>query len=393
MSVVSCDNSKSNEQFNIVKFIKAPAVKNSAQPFLFSRDKTLLSWIENKGDSLYILKYSEFKNKQWSTAKTITSGKNWFVNWADFPSIAEHNGKVLSHFLEMSAQGTYTYDIKMKLGDLNNEIWKDDFTLHNDGTKSEHGFVTTLPFKKDSFFVTWLDGRNTSGGHGHHEGGSMTLRTAEVILGGKIINEIELDAKTCDCCQTSAAITNNGPIVVYRDRSNEEIRDIYITRKIDSTWTVPKAVFKDNWKIDGCPVNGPKAVAKNNSLVVSWYTSAFELPKVKIIFSKDGGQTFDAPILIDEVETIGRVDVAMIDEENVIVSWITSNDSKTVLKAMKVSRSGKKGEEVLVSEFDPSRSSGFPQLEIMNDVAIFAWTDVIGAESTIKTATILVTDF
>jgi len=353
----------------------------------------LLSWIENHQDSLYTLKYSEFKNEQWSPSQTITSGNDWFVNWADFPAIAEQNGTILSHFLQMSAKGVYTYDIKMKLLKNDNDKWGDDFILHNDGTKSEHGFVTSLPYKDDSFFVTWLDGRNTSSGHNHGGSGAMTLRAAEVKLTGKIVDETELDHKTCDCCQTSAAITSNGPIVVYRDRSDEEIRDIYITRKIDSVWTTPVAIFNDAWKINGCPVNGPKATAIKNSLAIAWYTGANEIPKVQVIFSKDAGETFEKSILIDEVLTIGRVDIAMIDADNALVSWVTSQDSKTVIKALKVSDTGEKGEAMVIAEFDPSRSSGFPQLEIVNNNALFAWTAVAADKTTIKTATIALTDF
>ena len=76
----------------------------------------------------------------------------------------------------------------------------------------------------------------------------------------------------------------------------------------------------------------------------------------------------------------------MIDTENALVSWVTSEDSKTVIKVVKVHISGKKKEAVVVSEFNPSRSSGFPQLEILNNKAYFAWTDVLDDEPTIKTA-------
>ena len=33
-----------------------------------------------------------------------------------------------------------------------------------------------------------------------------------------------------ECCPTTAAMTADGPIVAYRDRSPEEVPDIYITR-------------------------------------------------------------------------------------------------------------------------------------------------------------------
>ncbi len=376
----------------VVTMIEAPASDNSAQPFLFSGDKTLMSWIENENDSLFTLKYAEYVNNKWQRAKTITTGTNWFVNWADFPAIAENNGSMLSHFLQMSAEGTYTYDIKMKLS-ATGDLWEDDFILHNDGTKSEHGFVTMIPYLDDRFFVTWLDGRNTAGGHDHGGAGAMTLRAAAITSEGLIMEELELDDRACDCCQTSAAVTSNGPVVVYRDRSDEEIRDIYITRKIDSSWSKPKAIFKDQWKIEGCPVNGPRANAIDNTLAIAWYTGAEEIPKVKLIFSRDGGETFNAPILIDEVQTIGRVDVALVDEQNALVSWVTSQDSKTVIKVVKVNFSGDRNEAIIVSELNPSRASGFPQMEIINDKALFAWTTIENDKKTINTATISLTDF
>ena len=389
----SCDQKKETEKREIVASIESPTGDNSAQPFLFSGEKTLLSWIESQGDSIFSLKYSELKNEKWDSAKTITSGTNWFVNWADFPAIAEQNGNVLSHFLQMSAEGSYTYDIRMKLFNEQEESWKDDFILHKDGTKSEHGFVSMIPYKEDSFFITWLDGRNTAGGHGHGGAGAMTVRAGTITSKGDILNVAELDSKTCDCCQTSAAITANGPIVVYRDRSNEEIRDIYISRYIDSVWTSPKAIYNDNWKISGCPVNGPKTVALDNALAITWFTNADAQAKVKLIFSENSGETFNEPILIDDTNPLGRVDLVMLDKENALVSWITELDKKTVIKAMKVDVTGKKNDAVVVAELDGSRASGFPQMEIVNDKALFAWTDVLNEKTTVKTASISLTDF
>jgi len=388
------ENKKAVKPSVTVHSIDLPTSTNSAQPFLFSSDTAILSWIENENDSVYSLNYAKLKGEKWDSVKTITQGTNWFVNWADFPAIAENNGNILSHFLQRSAAGTYTYDVQLKLFNVNNDEWSDEFILHTDGTKSEHGFVTMLPYQEDSFFVTWLDGRNTSGGgHGGHGGGAMTIRAAEVKLDGNIVNEVELDSKTCDCCQTSAAITSNGAIVVYRDRSDDELRDIYITRFKDSVWTKPVAIYNDHWKISGCPVNGPKAVAIKNTLAVSWFTNANATPKVQVIFSNNGGESFKEPITIDEGMPIGRVDVAMIDQENVLVSWVTVHNSKTVVKVVKAHISGKLGTPVIVTELDPSRTSGFPQLEVVNTRAYVAWTSISGNKTQVKTAYITLEDF
>ena len=95
---------------------------------------------------------------------------------------------------------------------------------------------------------------------GNHK--PMTIRFAQLTKNGEIINNTELDAMTYECCQTSITDSEDGPIVVYRDRSEDEIRDIYITKSILGEWDELKSAHNDNWKINGCPVNGPKSYIK-----------------------------------------------------------------------------------------------------------------------------------
>ncbi|NNC69525.1 MAG: hypothetical protein HKN90_01750 [Flavobacteriaceae bacterium] len=387
-SMLSCKKIEGTipPKINIIN-LESPSSENCAQPYLFAhKENLLISWTEKINDSLARLQYANLTDTLWSKPHEIARDTNWFVNWADFPAIAENESHLLSHFLQKSANGTYTYDVRMKLSDKKTVEWTNDFILHSDGTQSEHGFVTIIPYKETSFFVTWLDGRKTTGSHDHQGQGAMTIRVATVLSDGKIIEEEELDAKTCDCCQTSATITEKGPVVVYRDRSENEIRDISICRFIDGQWTTPKSIHDDLWKIEGCPVNGPKISSFKNNVAVAWYTAANEIPKVKVVFSRDHGETFDDPIIIDKIKTIGRVDLAFLNQDEVLASWVSSENSKTVIKVMKINAHGKMGSPITVSEFDPSRSSGFPQLEILKQRAYLAWTDVSGEKQTIKTA-------
>ena len=221
-----------------------------------------------------------------------------------------------------------------------------------------------------------------AGGHdeGHH--GQMTIRGALVDKQGSKSGEWELDNRVCDCCQTSAAITANGPIVVYRDRSDEEIRDISIVRFVNRQWTSPKPVFSDNWKIDGCPVNGPRADAQGNNLAVAWFSSPDKKAQVNIVFSADGGATFSAPIRMDEGKGIGRVDVVMLDERSAMVSWMEGS----VIKAARVYQDGKKEPSIIIASSSESRSSGFPQMTKSGSNLFFAWTD--DKEKTVKIATL-----
>lgn len=375
-----------------IPFIASPAGLNSSLPFLYAdSSKTLLSWVEKEGDSLTELKYSEWLNDEWQEPRGILQASDWFVNWADFPAIAENNGSLISHVLKKSSAGTYSYDVKLNLRPAHARQWNTDLSLHTDGTPTEHGFVTTLPYK-EGFFITWLDGRNTEeDAQGHR--GAMSLRAAEVSVTGAVQNETELDSRICDCCQTTAAITPNGPIVIYRDRSEDEVRDMSIVRWEAGNWTAPKTVYADAWNINGCPVNGPKVAALEHTLAMAWFTSANGLPKVQLIFSSDAGVSFDAPILVSKTKVLGRVDVALLDASSALVSWMEADGEIAQLKAVKVHADGTQGSPLVLTELSSARQSGFPQMELVGDQVLFAWTDISKAQPEVKTAMVPISKF
>lgn len=347
---------------------------------------TVLSWIE-KVDSIRVaLKISSWKKNNWSTPITIATGDNWFVNWADFPavSIAESGKIATAHWLQKRTKGTYDYDIMVSQTSGGLDGWGKPFVLHTDGIAAEHGFVSFLPNGGNSTFAVWLDGRNTKTGghdshddHGHGHGGAMTLRTATFDMSGELSNEKELDAKVCDCCQTDAAMTEQGPIVVYRDRSDAEVRDIYYTKKIGKTWTMPQPIHADNWTIEGCPVNGASIAAKDKNVVVAWYTGANDTAKVKVSFSTDEGVNFsETPIILDDNTPLGRIDVVM-NTEFAWVTWVQQQGKTAMLKIAKLNLKTQTIESINdMVEMSVSRKSGFPRMVKLEKEIIITWTDI-----------------
>ena len=373
-TILSCNQSQTKTD-NEVTQISSPATDSCAEPFLFSDKNGIvyLSWVE-KNNKESTLKFSTLSGDQWAKPITIAAGNNWFVNWADYPVlISDGNQKLVAHYLEKSGTGTFAYDVKYKTSADNGKTWSDAKILHDDGKQAEHGFVSMMPYG-EKFFVSWLDGRNTvseepSNHEGHH--GQMSIRGAILTKDGIKENEWELDNRVCDCCQTDIAITSNGPIVVYRDRSADEIRDMSVVRFVNGQWTAPKTIYPDQWKITGCPVNGPRADAIGNNLAIAWFSMKENKGQVKIIFSSDGGNTFTAPIQIDEGNPIGRVDVVMLDEKNAMISWMEGAD----IKAIKVKADGTMGKPIMIAASSDARSSGFPQMTKAGNQLIFAWTD------------------
>lgn len=206
-----------------------PTKENANLPHLIvGGDKNLyLSWVEKRDTDLVEFYYSRLQGNRWSEPELITSGKNWFVNWADYPMLAvDKQGNMLAHFLAKNSTGTYSYDVNLVMKPRNAPNWSTPIIPHSDGTPTEHGFVSMTPNSDSTFSIIWLDGRNTLGGHEHVHQGSMTLRSAKINLQGEMSEETEIDDRTCDCCQTGSTKTPNGTLIAYRDRTIDEVRDI-----------------------------------------------------------------------------------------------------------------------------------------------------------------------
>ncbi|MEX0914635.1 MAG: sialidase family protein, partial [Wenzhouxiangellaceae bacterium] len=225
----------------------------------------VMSWLEKHGDG-HTLKFSVFTEGVFSDPSEIARGRNWFANWADTPGIhVRSDGTWLAHWLAKSADSTYAYDVRLAHSTDIGASWSTPQTPHTDDTPTEHGFVSYFAAGDGRTGMLWLDGRQTvtAQGDGHDHAGSMTLRTATIAADGSVGPDRALDERVCDCCQTASARTALGPIVAYRDRSEDEIRDIAVVRRTADGWTEPRLVHADGWKIGGCPVNGPSLIARD----------------------------------------------------------------------------------------------------------------------------------
>ncbi len=357
--------------------------KKSGQANMFKdHEGTLhLSWLEQLNDTLFSLRYSSLVNGQWNEPTEIAQSSSWFVNWADFPSlIRSHEGWWAAHWLQMSGEGTFDYDVHISTS-RDGITWAPSFVLHTDSVRAEHGFVSLLPTDDGRILGVWLDGRHTGTPdtsvalHTHGHNGTMTLRAARFDREGRLSHEIELDNKICDCCQTDLTMTPNGPIVVYRDRDDNDIRDISVIRGFEWDWTQARKINDDQWYMPACPVNGPAIDALDDLVAVVWYTESDFVPKVMLTISKDRGASFGPPIIIDNTLPLGRVDV-IIGVGEIIVTWLDTGMHTGALKLRRVSFEGEMQGEQTLHEMSSSRKSGFPIAEKYKDHLIMAWVEV-----------------
>ena len=187
--------------------------------------------------------------------------------------------------------------------------------------------------------------------------------------------EFELDQRSCDCCQVAAAMTARGPVVAYRDRTTDEVRDIAVVRRVDGAWTAPAIAHHDGWRIAGCPVNGPALAARGETVVLAWFTGAQDTARVRVAFSVDAGATFAPPQRIDGGTPAGRVDVELLDDGSAAVSWLERTDSVSAeVRLRRVRSNATLGTPVVLARSSGVRASGFPKLARAGDMLYAAWT-------------------
>jgi hypothetical protein len=362
-----------------VRELPTPAAPGSLVPNLFAAadGRVYMSWIERMTDGRSALRYARYEGEGWSAPRLIAEGPDWFVNWADFPSlIALRDGLLAAHWLVKNPAAPHAYDVRIALSADGGESWSAPLTPHRDGTATEHGFVSLFAAEDGRLAAAWLDGRYTQpdpGAHGHG-GGAMTLRYAAIGRDLRLHDEAQLDTRVCDCCQTSAASTAEGPLVVFRDRSRLEERDIAVVRRREGGWEEPRALPADLWRIEGCPVNGPAVAARGSRVAVAWFTAADDIPRVKLAFSADAGAGFSAPVAVDDGHPLGRVDAVLLDDGDAIVSWLESSPQGSSLRLRRIHADGKRGASIVVVPAGSRISNGFPQLARSGDTLLLAWT-------------------
>ena len=347
-----------------------PAGSGAMAPNLYSNgNQAWLTWIEpvDEDKHIYALRMASLLDGAWGESQTITKGSNLFVNWADFPELCVANdGSMFATWLQKSGAGAYSYDIGIARSDDEGRSWSMMGTLNDDRVLGEHGFVSLVPEGEQGVRAFWLDGREISGdGHSGEGGGDMQLRTTSIDT--EVHPSELMDERACECCGTDATVFDGHPLVVYRDRDDLEVRDISIaTLGYPST-----SINDDQWRIEGCPVNGPSIDSNETDVVVAWFTSPELGSKANIAFIS--AQGIDDPILISN-KTLGRVDVVMQGEGTAVACWLETCSTGTFVVTSKVSKDGTVEPFKQIQKVASSHQAGFPRIATVGDDLLIVWT-------------------
>ena len=365
-----------------------PAAAGSMSPDLSiaSGGRLLLSWINRQQGRRNALQFSSYTDDGgWqSQPRTIAVGHSLVANWADTPHLlATPDGALWAQWLQSSDASPSGYDAVLARSRDGGMRWEQLTRVNDDGLAAEHGFAALWPAGTDTLGIAWLDGRaqaaTQSHGEGHHAGGAMQLRANQFDMSLDRGADAVLDTKTCDCCQTDVALTDKGALLAYRDRGDDEVRDIAVLRFEAGKWSAPKPVHADGWKIDACPVNGPAIAARGDTAVVAWYSEAGGERALRIARSTDAGDAFAAPVVVDKgAAVLGRADVAL-DGAQAWVAWLREDaNGQTLMLARYAPDLSRELQRIEVAKLQArGHASGSPKLVVDAGGAWLVWTDVV----------------
>ncbi len=361
-----------------VVLLEIPAAPGSLAPDLSvgADGVPRLSWIEPVGEGLHALRFSELEGERWSPAREIARGAGWFVNWADVPTLcALADGTLAASWLERIGAEPHGYGARVVLSVDGGASWSEPRWLHSDSSEVEHGFVSLAPFGADTFGSAWLDGRAASSQGGGH-GGAMQLRGRTLRRDGSRSPDMLLDPRVCDCCPTELVRALGNTLIAYRDRGEDEVRDIGLI-SLGSSGPVPRLLHPDGWSIEGCPVNGPALDVHGALVGAAWYTEGAGPRRVQVAFSRDGGEAFDAPRGVSGAEPFGSVDAAFGPDGALWVSWLeaeTGAEGAWLLR--RVDPGGALGATYRLVPSVAERAAGIARLVRHGQGLLFAWTEV-----------------
>ncbi|MBI2566390.1 MAG: redoxin domain-containing protein [Candidatus Schekmanbacteria bacterium] len=352
-----------------------PAARGAMAPGLSATaDGAQLIWLEPGGAQAVRLRTASYRHGLWSAAVTIVSRPLLVANWADTPVVAAApDGALVATWAQTRAPGRSGYGLCHARSTDGGRTWAELGIVHDDDSDVEHGFASLAPLGA-GLGVFWLDGRATA-----HQG-PMALR---VTTAGSNAAEtsLVLDERVCDCCGTAAAAGSSGPVIAYRDRTADEIRDIWFVRRRGEGWSEPAPVHEDRWQITGCPVEGPAIAARGGVIAVAWFTAAGGRPTVKVAFSRDDGRSFDPPVEIDTADAaggpFGRVAVALDDAANAVVFWSSASGSNRgpAIRCRRLGPTGKLGAPLEVARTSADRAAGFPRVVRVGEELLAVWTE------------------
>lgn len=355
-----------------------PAGAGSQQPnwSVAPDGAAVFSWIEPSPGGSFALRYAVRHGATWSPATTIAANRHFFHHPAEMPEvIALPGGHWFAHWVEApggDSDAEYVYVSSSTDG----THWTMPLQAHKDHSPVQHGLASMIANPDGGGSIFWLEALKG-------EDAPVALKRTIVDASGKEVREEQIQPDVCGCCPTAVAKTSKGLLLAFRAHTQEDIRDIAVTRLENGKWTTPKIVNADNWKINACPTNAAAVQAKGDHVAVAWFTGAQNMPRDLIAFSDDSGSSFGKPVTLSTGHAFGYTAMALDEDGGAIVSWLEQSPEGARVLVRRVTAAGATGPIVEVAK-GGKMALGYPKLFHNGSETFIAW----GSSKHVETASL-----
>jgi BNR repeat-like domain len=271
--------------------IEQDSMKAYAMPTLLKSptSEVVLTWSEKDqaGVNSFYFATSKDKGKTFSDKKLIASGSGLANNKMMRAKLAfKKDGSVIAIFASKDSDagngskgGKGALQIMFTNSKDSGNTWSIPVAVDIDPTPNlVRGFFDAAVLPNDEVAIVYL--KDVAGSTKHEE------RNLRMVLSekGQFLPERIIDAVVCDCCPVNMLVDAAGYLHVnYRD-NNDDIRDIatMVSKDNGRTFSDPKIITKDGWKIAGCPHAGAASVVQGKNALFAWTSGAEKEPGLRL---------------------------------------------------------------------------------------------------------------
>jgi len=269
------------KQLNVMKpEVLSDTLVNSMGAYFFSdgKNNTLLNWTEEIDTSrIFILKYRKFnkKTKQFGETITVLPSKGMQSHHESMAKIAINKDGIMYAVFRVENKNSkrrFAGDIYFSISKDSGKTWSKRKKLVTDKSSKSQSFFDITLLSDGELGISWLDSRKLIK---DKDGSSLYFAKTNGDKG--FVGEKPVAGPTCQCCRTDIFVDSSGKInIAFRNLSDDSIRDMYRVVSDDNgeTFSEPKKMGVDNWKIDGCPHTGPSLADNGKEISVVWFTGA-----------------------------------------------------------------------------------------------------------------------
>lgn len=355
----------------LVPEVKTPTPAGSSQHQLnqTAAGQLLLSWVE-KEEQASRLQFAVRDQGGWSTPRTVVTVRQELA--AAPVVLGLSDGALAAAWMVRSDEGDSPYGAEIYLSRSTNggQSWSEPVQPYSSAARIYDAQMSLAPLEAGRMALVWTDQRQKKPER-------YQLMATLVDAKGKPGPEIPLDKDVCSCCNTRTAAQGDALWTAYRDRQEGEVRDIALVRWSSGGPSQAGIVHDDHWVIEGCPSNGP-AVARHEGLtMVTWFTAADGVGRVRTAFWPDGESRFGKPIEVD-ANANGYVNALLLEDGSALVAWRGRAGPAEELHLAQVRQDGTVQGRTTVYRGDfprwPSRHLSLAQ---MDGAVYVAWTDPV----------------